>query len=119
MPPGSGKKWARLKLPWCACQSIHRIMAPRLAARVASFVLALGMMGLLGLAAVDFQEYVRAVQRRDWRKRKTSMAMLDREYEQEAKAFEGPPVKPDAVKAALCRQEACWISNTHQRAARF
>lgn len=94
---------------WCARKgmltlpvrvpSIHRIMAPRLGARVASAVLSLSMVGLLGMAAVDFQEYM-SVQD-EVSDKENQQTMLKREYEQEAKVFDGLPVKPDTVKATL------------------
>ena len=93
----AGKKGS-LKLP-VRVPSIHRIMAPRLAARVATVVLSLGMLALIGLTAVDFQEY--AGLQEEITEKENQQGMLSREYEQEAKAFEGLPVKPDAVKAAL------------------
>lgn len=93
----AGKKGS-LKLP-VRVPSIHRIMAPRLAARVASFVFALSMLGFIGLAAVDLQEYAGLAEEIETKENRQTM--LKREYEQEAKAFEGLPVKPDAVKAAL------------------
>jgi hypothetical protein len=79
--------------------SIHRIMAPRLAARAASGVLAVGVVGLLGLTAVDLQAY--AGLQSEIGDKQNQKSMLSREYEQESKAFEGLPVRPDAVRATL------------------
>lgn len=79
--------------------SIHRIMAPRLAARAASGVLAVGVVALLGLTAMDLQAY--AGVQSEISDKQNQKTMLDREYEQEAKAFEGLPVRPDAVRATL------------------
>lgn len=93
----AGRKGS-LKLP-VRVPSIHRIMAPRLAARAASVVLTLSMLAVLGLTAVDFQEYMSLSG--EIEQGENQQSMLKREYEQEAKAFEGLPVKPDAVKAAL------------------
>lgn len=79
--------------------SIHRIMAPRLAARAASGLLAVGVVGLLGLTAVDLQAY--AGLQGEIGDKQNQKSMLSREYEQESKAFEGLPVRPDAVRATL------------------
>lgn len=79
--------------------SIHRIMAPRLGARIASVVLSLSMVGLLGVASVDFQEYMSLQD--EVSDKENQQRMLKREYEEEAKVFDSLPVKPDAVKAAL------------------
>lgn len=79
--------------------SIHRIMAPRLAARAASGLLAVGVVGLLGLTAMDLQAY--AGLQGEIGDKQNQKSMLSREYEQESKAFEGLPVRPDAVRATL------------------
>ncbi len=79
--------------------SIHRIMAPRLAARAASGLLAVGVVALLGLSAMDLQAY--AGVQSEISDKENRKSMLSREYEQEAKAFEGLPVRPDAVRATL------------------
>ncbi|HYD19188.1 MAG TPA: hypothetical protein VEF76_11980 [Patescibacteria group bacterium] len=79
--------------------SIHRIMAPRLAARAASGLLALGVIGLVGLTVVDLKDY--AVVQSEINDKQNRKTMLDREYEQEAKVFDGLPVRPDQVKATL------------------
>ena len=79
--------------------SIQRIMAPRLAARVGSVLLAFTILGLIGFTAQGFQQY-RTLEEEITGKqnRKT---MLDREYEQESKVFDTLAVKPDVVKATL------------------
>ncbi|TAL35552.1 MAG: hypothetical protein EPN97_07205 [Alphaproteobacteria bacterium] len=79
--------------------SIHRIMAPRLAAQVASVLLVLGIIGLVGVSGKSFQEY-RATEDEIAQKEIQKLG-LDREYEQETKIFEALPVKPDVVKATL------------------
>lgn len=93
----SGRK-GMLRLP-VRVPSIHRIMAPRLGARVASVVLSVSLLGLLGFTAVDFKEY--AALQDDISQRENQLGMLKREYAEESKIFDGLPVKPDAVKAAL------------------
>ncbi|MEZ0261256.1 MAG: hypothetical protein ACAH80_09615 [Alphaproteobacteria bacterium] len=79
--------------------SIQRIMAPRLAARVGSVLLALSILGLMGFTAQGFQEY-RSLEE-EIAGKQNRKTMLDREYEQEAKIFDTLAVKPDVVKAAL------------------
>lgn len=93
----AGKKGS-LKLP-VRVPSIHRIMAPRLAARIGSGILVLSMLGLIGLAALDFQDYSSLSS--EISDKENQQNMLNREYAEASKAFEGLPVKPDAVKAAL------------------
>ncbi|MEZ0226417.1 MAG: hypothetical protein ACAH83_17810 [Alphaproteobacteria bacterium] len=79
--------------------SIHRIMAPRLAAQVASVLLVFGIIGLVGISGKSFQEY-RSTEDEIAQKELQKLG-LDREYEQETKIFDALPVKPDVVKAAL------------------
>ena len=107
----SGRK-GMLNLP-VRVPSIHRIMAPRLGARIASVVLSLSMVGLLGMATVDFQEYM-SVQD-DVSDKENQQAMLKREYEQEAKVFDGLPVKPDTVKAALSVKKLVETNTVNMR----
>jgi hypothetical protein len=87
-----------MKLP-VRVPSIHRIMAPRLAARIGSILLVLTIFGLTGIAGQDFQEY-RALED-EISQKQIQKSSLDREYEQEAKIFDNLPVKPAAVQATL------------------
>jgi hypothetical protein len=91
-----------LKLP-VRVPSIHRIMAPRLAARVASVAFLLAALGGLWFAFGDYQGY-RATQE-EIAQRENQKAMLDREYEQESKVFDALPVKPATVKGVLAVKE--------------
>jgi len=79
--------------------SIHRVQAPRLAARAGMGFLGLGVLALLGLSAIDIQQY--ASLQSDIGDKENQKAMLSREYDQEAKAFDGLEMKPDAVKAVM------------------
>ena len=79
--------------------SIHRIMAPRLAARLGSAALALGMLAFGGLAFNDYQAY-HAVQEELTQKQNRKIA-LDQEYARESKVFEGLTVKPEIIRAVL------------------
>jgi hypothetical protein len=79
--------------------SISRIKGPRLAARIGSVILSLGIMGLLGVSGQDFQQY-RSVEE-DISQKQIQKSGLDREYEQESKVFDSLPVKPPVVKATL------------------
>jgi hypothetical protein len=93
----SGRR-AGLRLP-VKIPSIHRIMGPRLAAQVGTGVLALGVVGLLGITGIDLQRYSSLTSQISDSEGQKSL--LTREYDQEAKAFDSLPVKPDAVKAAM------------------
>jgi hypothetical protein len=83
--------------------SIQRIMAPRLAARVGSVLMALSILGLMGFTAQGFQQY-RSLEEEITGKQ-NQKAMLDREYEQESKVFDTLAVKPDVVKGALAAKK--------------
>jgi hypothetical protein len=87
-----------LKLP-VRIPSIHRIMGPRLAARVGSVLMVLTILGLIGISGKIFQEY-RDLQEEISQKEINKQA-LDREYEEQSKIFDSLPVKPDVVKATL------------------
>lgn len=79
--------------------SIHRIMAPRLAARVGSILMVLTILGLIGVSGKIFQEY-RDIQEEVGQKEIQKQG-LDRDYEAQSKIFDDLPVKPDVVKATL------------------
>lgn len=93
----AGKK-SVLKLPM-RVPSIHRIQAPRLAARFASAALFLTALGAAWFAFSDYQSY-RTTQE-EIMERQNQRAMLSREYEQESKIFDALPVRPEVVKGAL------------------
>lgn len=92
-----GRKPA-LKLP-VRIPSIHRIMAPRLAARFGSILMVLTILGFIGMSGKVFEEY-RDIQEEVAQKEVQKLG-LDRDYEQESKIFDALPVKPDVVKATL------------------
>ncbi len=79
--------------------SIHRIMAPRLAARIASVLMVFTILGLIGVSGKIFQEY-RDLQD-DISQKEIQKQGLDRDYEAETKIFDNLPVKPAVVKATL------------------
>ncbi len=79
--------------------SIHRIQAPRLAARAGTIILGLGVVGLVGLLALSIKDY--AGVQGEIGDKENQRTMLTREYEQEAKAFDNLEMKPDAVKAVM------------------
>ena len=93
----SGRKNS-LKLP-VRIPSIHRIMAPRLAARAASFLLLVTALGLGYLTFTDFQAH--AALQEEITQRQNQKVMLDREFSEESKIFEVLPVKPDLIKGTL------------------
>ncbi|MDE1151905.1 MAG: hypothetical protein PW788_05140 [Micavibrio sp.] len=79
--------------------SIHRVQAPRLAARAGMLLLGLGVLGLLGLSAIDIQQY--ASLQGEVGDKENQKTMLSREYDEEAKAFDGLEMKPEAVKSVM------------------
>ncbi len=89
---------ASLSLP-VRVPSIHRVMAPRLAARVGMGLCVLGMLTVLGFSAHSYTQYLSLQE--DISFNNNQKIMLDREYEQEAKVFEKLPVKPAVIKASL------------------
>ena len=78
---------------------ISRIQGPRLAARAGSVVLVLGVLGLLGLSGSDVKEY--ASLQSEISDKENQKTMLDREYKEESKLFDGLEMSPDALKSAL------------------
>lgn len=92
-----GRK-SSMKLP-IKVPSIHRIMVPRLAARIGSGLMALSIVGLLAFTAQDFQSYRSLDQ--DVEQKQIQKSSLSREYDQESKVFDSLPIKPAIVKAAL------------------
>ncbi len=87
-----------LKLP-IRVPSIHRIMAPRLTARVASVMLVLTALGAAYYTFDNYSTY-RAFEE-ELTQSENQRVMLDREYQAEAKIFEELPVKPLEIKGAI------------------
>lgn len=94
--------------------SIHRIMAPRLAARVASILMVLTILGLIGISGKIFQEY-RDIQE-EVSQKEIQKQGLDRDYEAQAKVFDSLPVKPDVVKATLAVKQVLESNSADMRA---
>lgn len=84
--------------------SIHRVMAPRLGANLASGVLLMAAVGVAFLAASDYQSYL--VTRDELVAKQNQMQMMQREYDQESQAFDALPMKPDVVKGVLDTKKA-------------
>lgn len=97
----AGKK-SVLKLPM-RVPSIHKIQAPRLAARFASGALFLTALAAAYFSFSDYQSY-RAIQE-EIMERENQRSMLAREYEQESKIFDALPVKPEIIKGALATKK--------------
>jgi hypothetical protein len=93
--------------------SIHRIMAPRLAARIASIFMVLSILGLIGISGKIFQEY-RALQE-EVSQKEIQKQGLDRDYEAQAKIFDNLPVKPDVVKATLAVKQVLEANSADMR----
>lgn len=87
-----------LRLP-VRVPSIHRIMAPRLSARIASVALILVALGAAWFALGDYQSY-RAIEE-EITQRENQKILLEREHQQETKVYEALPVKPVTVKGVL------------------
>jgi hypothetical protein len=87
-----------LRLP-IRVPSIHKIMAPRLAARAGGTLMLLAAAGLAYFSFTSYQEY-RVVQE-DIMQRQNQKMMLEREYAEESKIFDALPVKPQLIKSAI------------------
>jgi hypothetical protein len=79
--------------------SIHRAMAPRLGARLATSVLVLTGLGLAGFVATDYQSYLSA--KGELSAKQNQQQMMQREYDEESKAFDVLPIKPEIIKSML------------------
>lgn len=79
--------------------SIHRVQAPRQAARMGSIVLAIMALGCAFMASQAYFDYD-AIQQETALKQ-GQIAILQREYDSEAHVFDGLPAKPEAVKSVL------------------
>jgi hypothetical protein len=79
--------------------SIHRIMAPRLGARFASVALVVTALAMAALAVNDYQAYLSLDD--DLSAKENRQQMAQREFDQESKAFDSLPVKPETLKNAL------------------
>jgi len=88
----------RLRLP-VRVPGIHKVQGPRFLARAAAVCLAVGCIGLLGLAGHAYWGYMTTASEVD--QKKNHMALLEREYTEEAKVFDGLPIKPNAVRAGM------------------
>lgn len=92
-----GRK-SRLSLP-VNVPSLHKIMVPRMAARVASGLLALMLVGFCFLLFSEYNDYSSI--KDDIAGRKRQQELLSQEYEQESKVFDALPVKPDLLRSIL------------------
>jgi hypothetical protein len=87
--------------------SIHRVMAPRLAARLATGVLVLAAVGLGYFAVDDYQSYLTT--RDELAGKQNQLQMMQREYEQESQAFDKLPVKPALITGVLDIKKALEV----------
>lgn len=93
----SAKK-RQLRLP-IRVSSLHRIMAPRLAAQAASLFLFFAALALTYMSFSAVQEnYILA---QEIEQRQTARSMLERELEEEAKIFDTLPIKADLLRGTL------------------
>lgn len=92
-----GKKRA-LRLP-VRVPSLHRIHAPRLAAAVGAIVLALGVIGILGVSAQALLSYNST--QNEIAIKENQKQLAEREYTEAAKAFDDLPMNPAIVRSAM------------------
>jgi len=92
-----GKKGS-LRLP-VRVPSIHRIMAPRLGARISSIALVFTAIALGALTVSGYDDYLGI--KEELVGKQNQQQMMQREYEEESKQFDGLPVKPDVIKTVL------------------
>lgn len=95
-------KNGRLKLP-VRVPSLHRVMAPRLAAGIGSIVLALGVIGFTGLSVESYVGYSRT--QSEIAQKQNQKALQEREYERETAAFDKLPIQPAVVRSAMSVKE--------------
>lgn len=79
--------------------SVHRIMAPRLIARLGGAVMVLSALGLLYFSFSSISDYSETQATIELKQ--NQKGMLAREYTDASKIFDALPVKPDVVKGAL------------------
>jgi hypothetical protein len=79
--------------------SIHRIMMPRLGARLGIIFLALSLLAGGGYVFSEWQDYVSL--RGDVAHQRDQKSLKDSEYEQQSKVFDTLPIKPQDIKGAL------------------
>ncbi len=100
-------KTKSLRLP-VRVPSLHRIHAPRLAANVGAVALALGALGLLGVSAQALLSY--SSTQSEITSREIHRTALEREYADEAKAFDGLPIDPAVVRSAMAVKDLLEIN---------
>lgn len=91
-------KNGRLKLP-VRVPSLHRVMAPRLAASLGSIVLALGALGLAGLGVESYLGYNKT--QNEIAQKQNQKGLHEREYEKESAVFNDLPIQPAVVRSAM------------------
>lgn len=89
---------SRLSLPMVV-PSIQRIKGPRQNVRLVTAALALSALALSWASLQGFWDYRQM--ETEIAEKQNQRAMLQREYTEESKVFEGLPVKPQVVKAAM------------------
>lgn len=98
----AGRK-GKLALPMVV-PSIQRIRAPRQHVRIASVALGLSAASICYLALQGYWSYSQL--KSEIGEKQNQRTMLQREYDEEAKVFEGLPVKPETVQAAMDVKES-------------
>jgi len=91
-------KNGRLKLP-VRVPSLHRVMAPRLAASVGTLVLALGVVAFTGLSVESYIGY--SGTQDEIALKQNQKTLHEREYEKESAVFDELPIQPAVVRSAM------------------
>lgn len=95
-------KNGRLRLP-VRVPSLHRVMAPRLAASIGTLVLALGVLAFTGLSVESYIGYSRTQD--NITQKENQKALHEREYEKESAVFAELPIQPAVVRSAMSVKE--------------
>lgn len=95
-------KNGRLKLP-VRVPSLHRVMAPRLAASIGTIVLGLGVLAFTGLSVESYIGYSRTQD--NITLKENQKALHEREYEKESAVFADLPIQPAVVRSAMSVKE--------------
>lgn len=79
--------------------SIQRVKMPRLAARAGAALLSVSAIALLGLSVHAYVSYSSTEE--EIGQKQNQQSMMEREYAEEQKAFDGLEIRPAAMKAAM------------------
>ena len=103
-------KNGRLKLP-VRVPSLHRVMAPRLAAGIGSLILALGVVGFTGLSVESYIGYSKT--QGEIAQKQNQKSLQEREYERETAEFDKLPIQPAVVRSAMAVKEMLELNTVN------